>query len=497
MKKALACILSMLLMLTMLPTVALAAGATQVGSASDLANAISSAGSGDTIELAADITGIEQMVIDKAITINMKGFSISGNPSTGTAFKVVAGGDLTLTNTAGTLSKLLVGAGEADEYNYEGIRIAGGGKTTVGANVSIETGLPVFIFGNGTPGSAQLDVYGKLQVSAPISDTDAYAAIQGNGSAGKGGTVINIYAGAEVINPFSHAMYIPQSGEVNISGGAISGKASAIAIKAGTLNISGGTLRATGPADLATEGYSNGVNASGCAIQVESNDAYSGNIVLSITGGTIVSDQGYALYEYLDAGNTATEVTSVSIADATLQSSQAAINSTSNGSGMLISQQLSNAAGEKITIAPSVVFQASVASDSAESEVKASIDPTFMIIIPTAVDFGTLAKNSGTKTKDFNVAASGVLIEDGAKIAVSVESAFVMKDKDGTGNIDLAYVLNNSEDPVLTAAVFANFVENRTEGGTVTVDTAAITKAGSYKGTMVFGISYVPPTLEG
>lgn len=137
-----------------------------------------------------------------------------------------------------------------------------------------------------------------------------------------------------------------------------------------------------------------------------------------------------------------------------------------------------------------------VGGGNSNTEVKASIDPTFMIIIPTAVDFGTLTKNSGTKTKDFNVAASGVLIEDGAKIAVSVESAFVMKDKDGTGNIDLAYVLNNNASQVLTAAVFANFDENRTEEGTVTVDTAAITKAGSYKGTMVFGISYVPPTLE-
>ena len=64
MKKALACILSMLLMLTMLPTVALAAGATQVGNASELANAISSASSGDTIELAADIRRADAMNLD-------------------------------------------------------------------------------------------------------------------------------------------------------------------------------------------------------------------------------------------------------------------------------------------------------------------------------------------------------------------------------------------------------------------------------------------------
>ena len=170
-------------------------------------------------------------------------------------------------------------------------------------------------------------------------------------------------------------------------------------------------------------------------------------------------------------------------------------NTRANGSGT------DYAAGDTYTLGTNLTLYAqwvtSVCPDSAESEVKADVNPTFTIIIPTAVDFGTLAKNDGTKTKDFNVAASGVLIEDGAKIAVSVESAFVMKDKDGTGNIDLAYVLNNSEDPVSTAAVFANFVEDRTENGTVTVDTATIRKAGSYKGTMVFGISYVSPIHEG
>ena len=61
------------------------------------------------------------------------------NPFTGTAFRV-EGGDLTLDNTSATQSRLLVGTGETDEYNYEGIRIAGTGKATVKAKVSIETG---------------------------------------------------------------------------------------------------------------------------------------------------------------------------------------------------------------------------------------------------------------------------------------------------------------------------------------------------------------------
>ena len=153
----------------------------------------------------------------------------------------------------------------------------------------------MFIYGNGTPGSAQLDVYGRLEVTGCFPNGDAYATISGNGSTGKGGTFINIYSGAEIINTYSMGMYIPQAGVVNVYGGTIAGKDAAIGIKSGTLNIGGGTISATGPATIPTAGYSNGINGSGCAIQIESNSDYSGNIVVGITGGTISSVNGYAL----------------------------------------------------------------------------------------------------------------------------------------------------------------------------------------------------------
>jgi hypothetical protein len=475
MKKVLVTILAAAMLLTLLPATALAA-TTTAGTAAELATAITSAAGGDTIQLTANITGIQQMTIDKAITIDMNGFNISGNPTTGTAFRV-EGGDLTLDNTSATQSKLLVGTGETDEYNYEGIRIANSGKAIVKANVSIETGLPVFIYGNGTPGSAQLDVYGRLEVTDDLPDGDAYATISGNGSAGKGGTIINIYSGAEVINTYSMPMYIPQAGVVNVYGGTITGKDAAIGIKSGTLNISGGTLRATGPATIPTTGYSNGINSSGCAIQIESNDAYSGNIVVNITGGTIISANGYALYEYLDSGNADTEVDSISISGGSFHSAVTV------DSDILTSLQLAAAEPSRLNITGGIF------SKGGSTEVKAGVDPTYTIVIPASVDFGTLVKDTGIASIPFSVTASGLLLEAGAKVNVTVDGDFTMSD----GGAELPYALFKvvaGGTALTSGGQFASFSVDGVQNGRADVNTATIASAGEFEDTMTFTITY-------
>lgn len=133
-----------------------------------------------------------------------------------------------------------------------------------------------------------------------------------------------------------------------------------------------------------------------------------------------------------------------------------------------------------------------IAYDEYENtEVSANVDPTYMIIIPAAVDFGTLLKNSGVQTQSFPVQAMGLIIEDGYEIAVGVSSNFTMKDMDGSGTVSLDYDLYNSTPTQMAdGSVFATFTADGTETGSVEVDTSAITAAGSYKGTMDFTISY-------
>jgi hypothetical protein len=127
----------------------------------------------------------------------------------------------------------------------------------------------------------------------------------------------------------------------------------------------------------------------------------------------------------------------------------------------------------------------------AETEVTAGVDPTYTIVIPASVDFGTLVKDGSTVTKAFDVKAQSVLIEADASIVVSAEGPFVMKDDDGAGTIPLEYTLSNSSAAIpAVGGTFTTFYGSRTEEGSVEVDTDNITAAGSYKGTMVFTISY-------
>lgn len=131
-------------------------------------------------------------------------------------------------------------------------------------------------------------------------------------------------------------------------------------------------------------------------------------------------------------------------------------------------------------------------------DVTAEVSPTYSVVIPTSQDFGVLQRNAGITTMNFDVKVEDVLIDDGADISITVtgsgtDGAFVMKDKNGTGSIELPFNIYNdagAQAPLQPGAVFGNFTENEIKNGRATVNTADIQKAGSYKGTMTFTISY-------
>ena len=144
--------------------------------------------------------------------------------------------------------------------------------------------------------------------------------------------------------------------------------------------------------------------------------------------------------------------------------------------------------GDGLSITGSDSFETSPIPQSQDTEVVAGVDPTYTIVIPASVDFGTLVKGTGNITREFDVTAQNVLIEAEAKIEVSVSSLTAMTDESGSGS--LTYTLRNETPLPVASGLFATFEGNRTEDGTVTVDTNSILIAGSYKGTMTFAISY-------
>lgn len=93
-------------------------------------------------------------------------------------------------------------------------------------------------------------------------------------------------------------LYGAGAGQWNVVGATCEGINGALGVKSGRFNIVNATLKATGKPGV-IEGYGNGINGVGAAIQIESNNIYFGKIELVITQNSqIISEKGNSIYHY-------------------------------------------------------------------------------------------------------------------------------------------------------------------------------------------------------
>lgn len=93
-------------------------------------------------------------------------------------------------------------------------------------------------------------------------------------------------------------LYGAGAGQWNVVGATCEGINGALGVKSGRFNIDNATLKATGKPGVA-EGYGNGINGVGAAIQIESNNIYFGKIELVIIQNSqIISEKGNSIYHY-------------------------------------------------------------------------------------------------------------------------------------------------------------------------------------------------------
>lgn len=93
-------------------------------------------------------------------------------------------------------------------------------------------------------------------------------------------------------------LYGAGAGQWNVVGATCEGINGALGVKSGRFNIVNATLKATGKPGV-VEGYGNGINGVGAAIQIESNNTYFGKIELAITKNSqIISEKGNSIYHY-------------------------------------------------------------------------------------------------------------------------------------------------------------------------------------------------------
>ena len=93
-------------------------------------------------------------------------------------------------------------------------------------------------------------------------------------------------------------LYGAGAGQWNVLEATCEGINGALGVKSGRFNIVNATLKATGKPGV-IEGYGNGINGVGAAIQIESNNTYFGKIELLITQSSqIISEKGNSIYHY-------------------------------------------------------------------------------------------------------------------------------------------------------------------------------------------------------
>ncbi|MBP5786657.1 MAG: leucine-rich repeat protein, partial [Kiritimatiellae bacterium] len=271
-----------------------AADVAQIGTVGyeTIAEALSAAGSGDTITLLADIELASTVTLDKDVTIDLNGNDIG---ATGCRALWIKAGTVEITG-AGTVSA----NGEGLDETGSVIRVGDGAaneaaaKLTVGEDVTVSSSKSYGIttFGKNSGGIA-LDVYGTVAVT---SGGGADAAISGNGNGGLSAVDITIRDGAVVSATNGAAIFFPGAGTLVIEGGDVTGP-TAVYAKSGSVTVSGGTLRGTGAA-AAYQYKPDGLAATGDALVIDTCGYPNGNPAATVTGGTLVSANGKAVASY-------------------------------------------------------------------------------------------------------------------------------------------------------------------------------------------------------
>ena len=236
-----------------------------------LADAIAAAKAGETVTLLTNVHITGCIEIRTAMTIDFAEYTLS---SDGSGLDIYA--DLTLKN--GTLNA-----------NTWGIWIQDGAEVNIAKDMTINADLDtdrtnaaaVTVVGGADGKSSVLNMEGTVTARNNF-------AVSGNGSVGMGNVIINIKDGAK-ISSTDTAVYMPNTWQLNISGGEITGT-TGVYIKSGVTNITGGTITATG--DENPYEYKNGGAVSTGQAVVIDKCAYPGGAPqVTISGGDFIAEK--------------------------------------------------------------------------------------------------------------------------------------------------------------------------------------------------------------
>lgn len=267
-----------------------------------------SASSTDIIVLANDIFLDKTLDIKKTVNINLNGNDIVSKEKV----FFVKGGSLNI-NGKGTIKEsepyygaiILEGSDNPNDKDYSTVN--------VGSDVTLEGWSGIFIdHHNKSAYGILVNMDGSINA---VNDIDggkgAGIYINGNIKHIDNSPIINLSDTVKITST-GNGIYAAGYATYNIDGAYISGSQSGLGIKSGVFNILNATIIGTGIDETPTSGNNNGINASGTAIQIESNSSYKGDIELTIKKGDIISENSNVIYEYT-VKNTQTKVKKIDI----------------------------------------------------------------------------------------------------------------------------------------------------------------------------------------
>ena len=209
-------------------------------------------------------------------------------------------GDLILTGKGtinGTMELgapvVIYGSLDQNDANYSSL--------TVDENVTLEGDFGAYISSISKKSIHGVVVNLKGTFKSVSEEPQAAFTVSGNNQDIKNCPIINIYSTANFISK-EYGLYAAGYAIWNIEGATIEGGIGGFGIKAGKINIKNAKIYATGEKVKGTYN-GNGMNATGAAIAIESNNGYAGNIELTIDGGEYHSAYGNSIYHYIAQKN--------------------------------------------------------------------------------------------------------------------------------------------------------------------------------------------------
>lgn len=126
-------------------------------------------------------------------------------------------------------------------------------------------------------------------------------------------------------------------------------------------------------------------------------------------------------------------------------------------------------------------------STSQPLTVSGTIDPTFTVQIPAAIQLDWSSADGSRLQSPFSITASDVVLADHQCLNVQLISDFSLSAPETS--YEIPYTVCNSSGAVASASVFASFRTSGTQSGHVELDLADIRYAGDYSDTLTFSLS--------